>query len=267
MIEANDGDNLLTSLLLHHIDVLYGCRAGACGACRLYDQTNCESILSCQTHITSPMVLSTLLPSVFSTFSLMTKNVLDDANIELTLLGPSDESFGDHVAVSVSLEDDKTFVECMALNPAGTPLKVMLQENQFSAIEWQHVLALDLDDPLQVQLSSGARKGRLLHEMGVNDGSVVVITSPENAPFESYWRDALADYSAKYLGHFSLSSNPEPSMSLADEAFISFLRDAPANVGSGILQIIYHGQKISTKDWEQSLRPLRIRTNQLYFVR
>jgi hypothetical protein len=272
LFEATCGDNLLESLLSKGAYVRHGCRAGACGACRLYDQTNCESILSCQTSVASAMSLTTHAPSVFSGFSVLSKTILNNANVELTLLGPSDELFGDRVQVSFLSAGNDVFFECMALNQTGAPLKVMLQEDQFSATEWQHVLALDIDDPLRVQLSSGVRKGRLLYEMGVNDGGVVVITSPENAPFEPYWREALAELSTQTLGYFVLSSSRDLRSCLQDEAFTAFfkkvfLKQASAGAGSPVLQIIYHGQKLSEKDWAQALAPLRIRTNQLHFVR
>ncbi|MCW8357139.1 2Fe-2S iron-sulfur cluster-binding protein [Marinomonas pontica] len=44
--EAVLGDNLLSSLLSQGADVRYGCCAGVCGACCLYDTSNGESILS-----------------------------------------------------------------------------------------------------------------------------------------------------------------------------------------------------------------------------
>lgn len=272
VFDASCGENLLESLLSQGAYVRYGCRAGACGACRLYDQQNCESILSCQTSVSSAMSLTTQAPSASSIFTVLSKRTLSDSAVELTLLGPSDESFGDRVSVSFSLEDETVFTDCMALNQAGSPLVVLIQKEALSALAWQQVLLLTENASINVTLSSGVRKGRLLFEMDIADSPVVVISSSNNGVFESYWRDALVDCSVQYLGHFCLLSNdkpnqPKPSVSLADDAFIAFLSDVFANAGSGVLQIIYHGQKISAKDWELSLRPLRIRMNQLHFVR
>ncbi|TYL48032.1 2Fe-2S iron-sulfur cluster-binding protein [Marinomonas sp. IMCC 4694] len=266
------GENLLESLLNQGAFVRHGCRAGVCGACRLYDQQNCDSILSCQTSVMSDMSLTTQTPSASSVFTVLSKRTLSDSVVELTLLGPSDESFGDRVSVSFSVEDESVFTDCMALNQAGSPLVVLIQKAVLSALAWQQVLLLTENASINVTLSSGVRKGRLLFEMDVAESPVVVISSSSNGVFESYWRDALVDCSVQYLGCFSLLSNdkpnqPKPSVSLTDDAFIAFLSDALANAGSGVLQIIYHGQKISAKDWEQSLRPLRIRMNQLHFVR
>ncbi len=269
--EAVLGDNLLSSLLSQGADVRYGCRAGACGACRLYDASNCESILSCQTTVASAMSLTRQTPAESSSFSVLSHVSLNEASIELTLLGPSDESFGDRVFVSFPFEklsdEQAHFYECMALNLAGAPLKVVLQKKYLSDEDWLRALALASDDKLDVQLSTGMRKGRLLFEMDIADVSVVVITSPDNAIFESYWREALLDYTPTFLGHFTLFANNDLTLSLADDALIAFLQEALANSGNTPLQLIYHGQNVSAKDWSLLLRPLRIHMNQLHFVR
>ncbi|WP_110572905.1 2Fe-2S iron-sulfur cluster-binding protein [Marinomonas alcarazii] len=269
------GENLLSSLLYQGADVRYGCRAGACGACRLYDASNCESILSCQTTITSAMSLTRYTPAESSSFSIISHNSLDDASIELTLLGPSDDSFGDRVFVSLSSNEPSEkssdrqahFHECMALNSAGGPLKVVLQKEHVSTEDWLRALALSADDKLEVQLSTGIRKGRLLFEMDLADAPVVVISSPDNTIFESYWRDAVRDFTPRFLGHFILFDNDDLTLSLADDALITFLQGALVDSEGAPLHIIYHGQNVSAKDWAMLLRPLRIHPNQLHFVR
>lgn len=269
--EAVLGDNLLSSLLSQGADVRYGCRAGACGACRLYDASNCESILSCQTTVASAMSLTRQTPAESSVFSVLRNIPLDEVSIELTLLGPSDESFGDRVLVSFPFEkssdEQAHFYECMALNPAGAPLKAVLHKKYLSDEDWLRALALSSNDKLDVQLSTGVRKGRLLFEMDITDSPVVVISSPENGIFESYWREALLDYTPMFLGHFALYANNDLTLSLADDALMGFLQEALANSGSTSLQLIYHGQNVSAKDWSLLLRPLRIHPNQLHFVR
>ena len=275
--EAILGDNLLSSLLFQGADVRYGCRAGACGACRLYDVSHCESILSCQTTVASAMSLTRQIPAESSIFSVLSAVSLDDGALELTLLGPSDESFGDRVFMFLDFKEkalfqDRSksstkFYECMALNTAEAPLKVVLQKTSLLADDWLRALALSSDDKVEIQLSKGIRKGRLLFEMDIADAPVVVIASPENAIFESYWREALLDYTPIFLGHFTLPANRDLTLSLADDALIAFLQEALANSGSASVQLIYHGQNVSAKDWNVLLRPLRIHPNQLYFVR
>lgn len=275
VFDVNGGDNLLSSLLSQGADVRYGCRAGACGACRLYDLNNCESLLSCQTSISSNMALSTQTPAASAVFSVLALNSLDESNVEITLLGPSDDSFGDRVFLSVFLEDvvlgdpleqKSHFVECMALNQAGAPLKVILQQGEFSEAEWQKITALSINDSLRVQTLSGVRKGRLLYEMDLSDSAIVVISSSDNGVFEPYWRDALQDFSNHKVECFSLSSLESISNPLQVDTFVTFLKGAAAESGAA-LHIIYHGQNVSEKDWEQALRPLRVRTTQLHFVR
>ena len=277
--DAALGDNLLSSLLFQRADVRYGCRAGACGACRLYDASNCESILSCQTTVTSSMSLTRQTPAESFYFSILSHVSLDESSIELTLLGPSDESFGDRVFVSLPFKEhfkessgksyngQANFYECMALNPAGAPLAVVLKKSQMHEQDWLQVLALSPDDKVDVQLSTGVRKGRLLFEMDIAEAPVVVISSPDNAMLEGYWREALLDYTPTFLGHFTLFANNDLTISLADDALIAFLQEALANSCSTPLQLIYHGQNVSAKDWSLLLRPLRIHPNQLHFVR
>ncbi|NLQ19112.1 2Fe-2S iron-sulfur cluster binding domain-containing protein [Marinomonas sp. M1K-6] len=279
LFEASVGDNLLALLLSQGADVRYGCRAGACGACRLYDASNGESILSCQTTVSSTMSLTRQTFAESSTFSLLSRVSLDDVSIELTLLGPSDEFFGDRVFVSLPSKElpkelpketsaeQAHFYECMALNSAGTPLKVVLLKEYLSAEDWQRALVLSSNDTLAVQLSTGIRKGRLLFEMDIVDAPVVVISSPDNAVFESYWREALLDYTSRFLGHFALSSNHELTRSLTDDALVAFLQAALAGSERVALQLIYHGQSVSAKDWAILLRALRINPTQLHFVR
>ncbi|MEO9275550.1 2Fe-2S iron-sulfur cluster binding domain-containing protein [Marinomonas sp. 5E14-1] len=265
---AETGDNLLSSLLSQGADVRYGCRAGACGACRLYDLNNCESLLSCQTSIFSDMALSTQTPAASAVFSVLALNSLDDSNIEITLLGPSDDSFGDRVFVSASQEYDskaQNFVECMVLNQAGAPLKVILQKGAFSKDEWQKITALVINDSLGVQTLSGVRKGRLLYEMDLSAFPVLIVSSSDNGVFESYWREVLGEISTQKKAFFKLTSG-SLGHPLEDEVFITFLNEIVAESGTS-LHIIYHGQNLPEKDWEQALRPFRIRTSQLYFVR
>jgi ferredoxin len=272
--EAVLGDNLLSSLLSQGAYVRYGCRAGVCGACRLYDTSHCESILSCQTSVSSTMSLTRKIPAESSTFSVLSNLSLNNDSIELTLLGPSDDSFGDRVSVAFLSEEiaenpsneQAYFYECMALNPAGAALKVVLQKTQLEERDWQRALMLSSDDKVDIQLSTGIRKGRLLFEMDIADAPVVVISSPENAVFESYWHEALLDYTPTFLGHFALHANSDLTLSLADDAFIAFLQGVLAKGGTSI-QLIYHGQNVSAKDWAMLLRPLRIHPNQLHFVR
>lgn len=284
VFDVNREDNLLSSLLSQGADVRYGCRAGACGACRLYDLNNCESILSCQTSVSSNLALSTQTPAASSVFAILALNQLDASNVEVSLLGPSDDSFGDRVFISVLVEgvfaDDLSeqqshFVECMALNQAGAPLKVILQKGAFSKAEWQRITALSVNDSLRVQTLSGVRKGRLLYEMDLSSSVIVMVSSSDNGVFEPYWRDALQDISSQKIECFNfssefsfhgLSSYERKSHPLQDDAFVSFLNDAVAESGTA-LHIIYHGQNLSEMDWEQALRPLRIRTTQLHFVR
>ncbi|RNF49744.1 (2Fe-2S)-binding protein [Marinomonas hwangdonensis] len=277
--EAVLGENLLTSLLNQGAAVRYGCRAGACGACRLYDASHGESILSCQTTVASSMSLTRQVLAEFSFFSVLSNVPLNDHSIELVLLGPSDESFGDRVSVAflskalseelpkASLGERAHFYECMALNPVGAPLKIVLQKDHVSAEDWLRALALSSDDKLAVQLSTGIRKGRLLFEMDIADAPVVVISSPDNAIFESYWREALLDYTPSFLGHLVLPAKSDLTLSLADDALLAFLQAALVDAGGASLQLIYHGQNVSAKDWSRVLRPLRIHPNQLHFVR
>ncbi|GGN22008.1 MULTISPECIES: 2Fe-2S iron-sulfur cluster-binding protein [Marinomonas] len=279
LFEAVLGDNLLSSLLSQGADVRYGCRAGACGACRLYDVSNCESILSCQTTVVSAMSLTRQTPAESSSFTVLSNITIDEASIELTLLGASDDSFGDRVFVSLLSEglssevseyssaERAHFYECMMLNSAGAPLKLVLQKEHVSAEDWLRALALSSDDKLAVQLSTGIRKGRLLFEMDISDAPVVVISSPDNAIFESYWREALLDYTPSFLGHFVLPAKSDLKLSLADAALLAFLQAALVDAGDASLQLIYHGQNVSAKDWGRLLRPLRIHPNQLHFVR
>ena len=269
------GDNLLSSLLSQGADVRYGCCAGVCGACCLYDTSNGESILSCQTAISSSMSLTRQIPAETSTFSVLNTLSLNGDSIELTLLGPSDESFGDRVVVSFSFcessrnlfRQSSNVYECMVLNSAGAPLKIVLQKERLFDEDWLQALMLSAGDPLAVQLSKGIRKGRLLFEMDIADAPVVVIASPDNALLESYWRESLLDYTTKFLGHFTLLANETLAESLADDALTAFLQTALANSGGASLQLIYHGQNVSAKDWNRVLRPLRIHPNQLHFVR
>ena len=264
-IEANDGDNLLESLLSNGADVHYGCRAGACGACRLYDQGNCESILSCQTSVIPTMSLTTQAPFTFVAFTLLTKNTLNDSNIELTLLGPSDDSFGDRVTLCFSMEGKEVFCECMALNPAGVPLTVMVQSLSLSSLAWQQVQSLVENDKVQVSSVQGARKGRLLYEMGLSGIPTLVVSSADNGVFEPYWREVLEEIFNQKVECFKLASG-NSCHPLQDSEFATFLSDVADELGTS-LNIIYHGQNLPKRDWEQALRPFKIRTTQLHFVR
>ena len=264
VIEAKEGDNLLSSLLDNKVDVRFGCRAGACGACRLYECESGNALLSCQTSVSDNVSLTAKAPVTYLNYSLLSKKNLDDSNVALTLLGPSDDSFGDRVTLCFPLPDNNECVlECMAVNGAGEPLTVVVQKAQLPFEAWSSVLALELNNSVQVSSESGVRKGRLLYELGLDNTSVVLVSSTNNAVFEPYWKAALAELSSVLLAYYLLPKSNE----LHTPDMISCLEGATKQVSSSSLQIIYHGQKLSEKHWEQLLRPLRIRTNQLHFIR
>ncbi|MEL0638459.1 2Fe-2S iron-sulfur cluster binding domain-containing protein [Marinomonas sp. TI.3.20] len=267
VIEVDEGDNLLTSLLSHGADVRYGCRAGVCGACRLYDSDHGHSILSCQTSVVADLSLSVQLPFVFSTFSLLHTETLSDEAVALTLLGPGDDSFGDRVNVGVSVAGGEAFIECMAVNVAAEPLTVVLQKALLSADAWSFVLALRTEDSLQVSSALGVRKGRLLYELGLDDTALVVVSTFENQVFEPYWQAALLDFSAHFLGQYHFVRHQTAEISLQDPSLGAFFERTQAEVEGAPLHVIYHGQNISEQSWSRVLRPLRIRVNQLHFVR
>ncbi|MCB5160524.1 2Fe-2S iron-sulfur cluster-binding protein [Marinomonas algarum] len=267
VIEAQAGDNLLSSLLEHNVDVRYGCRAGACGACRLYQCDSGDSLLSCQTSVTSDLLLTTKTLSKSVTFSLLSKKILDDFTVELTLLGPSDDSFGDRVSLCFAMGNEEFQYECMAINPVGESLTLLMQKSSLPAVVWQCIVNLSSNDPVQVICERGRRKGRLLYELGLDDCFAVVISSVENAGYTPYWEEALASFSTQLLGIYALPERANSASLLEDAHCTSFIADALSKVGSAPLHIIYHGQKLSEKDWGQVLRPLRIRSNQLHFVR
>lgn len=255
VFDADDGDNLLSSLLSEGADIRHGCRAGAC---RLYDLNNCTFILSCQTSISSSMALSTQISGASVAFFILTLNHLDESNVEVSLLGPSNDSFGDRVFVSVFLNDviESVFVECIALNQAGAPLKVILQQDKYSKKDWQKVIKLSVNDLLHVQTLSGVRKGRLLYEMDLSDCVIVLVSSSNNGVFEPYWRDVLQGFSEHNIECLKLLSRTV-SNPLQDNAFVSSFKKI-VDKSERALQVIYHGQKLSEKDWEQVLNPLRI---------
>lgn len=268
VIEVDEGDNLLTSLLSHGADIRYGCRAGVCGACRLYDSDHGHSILSCQTSVVADLSLSVQLPFVFSTFSLLHTEILSDEAVALTLLGPSDDSFGDRVNVGVPVvAGGEAFIECMAVNVAAEPLTVVLQKALLSEDAWLFVLALRVGDSLQVSSAFGVRKGRLLHELGLDDTALVVVSTFENQVFEPYWQAALLDFSAHCLGQYHFARYQTTEISLQDPSLGAFFERAQAEGEGAPLHVIYHGQNISEQSWSRVLRPLRIRVNQLHFVR
>ncbi len=261
--DVEAGDNLLTALLANQFDVHYGCRAGACGACRLYDQKNGESILACQTQLVSPLMLTTQPVSTSLAFSLISTKRLDEANIELTLMGPSDESFGDRLRLS--FDQEGLAEEFMALNSAGQALTLVLAKSQISAENWHKAMNLAPADRVFLQLQQGIRKGRLLYELGVDQGPWLVVLAAENIAYETHWREVLANENCDLLACCTLSAEPE---NLAEQVV---LREAFSQVlsktNSTDLNILYHGQKRSLQQWEAYLRPLRIRTHQLHFVR
>lgn len=282
-VDTDEGDNVLSVLLSHDIDVRYGCRAGACGACRLYDCDRGETILACQTSVVSALSLTTQIPSIFLPFSLVSQSLLsnktslDDvssnsSSIALSLLGPSDDSFGDRVIVRFAdADEESSSYECMAVNEPGELLTIVAQQAMLSDDAWQKVIALPTHGSIQVSSVQGVRKGRLLYELDLEGSCVVVVSSAANGVFERYWQQALLTMSAQFLGHFTLSNesakNNNESVSLSSSELHYFLQIAQSNSGGAVLHVIYHGQNLPVQAWEQMLRPLRIRTNQLHFIR
>ncbi|WP_394181557.1 2Fe-2S iron-sulfur cluster-binding protein [Marinomonas posidonica] len=257
------GENLLTALLTNQFDVHYGCRAGACGACRLYDQNNGESILACQTQLVSSLSLTTQPVSTRIPFSLISKKQLDEVSIELTLMGPSDESFGDRLRLS--FDQEGLAEEFMALNAAGQALTLVLAKSQISARDWHKAMSLAPADRVFLQLQQGVRKGRLLYELGVDQGPWLVVLAAENIAYEIHWREVLANENCDLLACCTLSDESE---NLAEQAVLNeVFSQVLSKTNSTDLNILYHGQKRSLQQWEDYLRPLRIRTHQLHFVR
>ncbi|TDO99951.1 2Fe-2S iron-sulfur cluster-binding protein [Marinomonas balearica] len=66
LIQAPEGENLLSLLLENGVDIAYGCRAGACCSCSVYDLDLKADILACQTQIDRSFNLTFELPKVES---------------------------------------------------------------------------------------------------------------------------------------------------------------------------------------------------------
>lgn len=268
-IFGKNGDNLLNTLLTNNIDVNYGCRAGVCGACRLYDRDKQEEILCCQVSISSPMSISSHIPSPSLGFRVENVQMINESTVELTLIGPSDDSFGDRVSLSLPYGDKSIPYDSMAINPAGASLRLLLQKGLIKHANseqiWQQLVALRACDRLQVSSKVGVRKGRLLYEMDLDHGSVLVVSTFENSVFEAYWQLALESLSANLLGFYSLP--PLETHDVIEAELVAFIRAKLTETSPSNLHIIYHGQKLSQDTWQTILRPLRLNTGQLYFVR
>ncbi|MCV2403007.1 2Fe-2S iron-sulfur cluster binding domain-containing protein [Marinomonas sp. C2222] len=268
-ISGKSGDNLLDTLLTNNVDVNYGCRAGVCGACRLYDKNKQEEILCCQVNVSSPMSISSHVPSPSIGFMVEQVQVINEFTIELTLLGPSDDSFGDRVSLLLPCDDESVSYDSMAINSAGEPLKLLLQKASIKHVKaegiWRKLVTLTVNDTLQISSKVGVRKGRLLYEMGLDHGSVLVVSTFENSVFEPYWESALKSLSSNLIGFYSLPSSI--SHYAADRGLTEFIRAKLTETSQPDLQIIYHGQRFPQDTWQTILRPLRLRMSQLHFVR
>ena len=262
----NDGDNLLTALLAQSVNLAHGCRAGVCGACRLYDLGNDAPLLSCQTTLKHSLTLSHRFPMDGDNFAVLEKSQLDDQNLVLTLLGPSDDSFGDRLTVLLPDGYGEAEQECMAINSPGEKIQILLQKNHLSHEQWKYFSSLEPNSSLSICVDRSQRKGRLLVDLSLSDMPVLLMASHEHHAFEPYWRDVLQQLPAELAGFVVLSSK-QLGCSQNLSKLTEVLQQACQKFGAGKLQIVYHGSGIPATDWEPLLREYRIRLSQLHFVR
>ncbi|MEO9653411.1 2Fe-2S iron-sulfur cluster binding domain-containing protein [Marinomonas sp.] len=262
----NDGDNLLSALLAQSVSLAHGCRAGVCGACRLYSLGDNAPLLSCQTTLKNSLSLSRRFPVRGDNFDVLEKSQLDDHNLVLTLLGPSDDSFGDRLTVLLPEGNAEAEQECMAINRPGEKIQILLQKNLLSFEKWTYFTRLKPKNLLSISVDRSQRKGRMLVDLSISDMPVLLIASYENHAFERYWRDVLQQLPAELADFVALSSKQLGcSQNLAK--LTEVLQQACQKFGAAKLQIVYHGSGIPATDWEPLLREHRIRLSQLHFVR
>ncbi|SBS34702.1 2Fe-2S iron-sulfur cluster binding domain protein [Marinomonas spartinae] len=261
--QAEVGDNLLTSCLSHHVDMNFSCRAGVCGACALYDETSNRTILSCQSSVSEPLILSRHLPSQEDLFRVLERRFLDETAVELVLLGPSDDAFGDFVELQLS-DANKTTIECMALNSAGEPLVLLLSKRDVNASQWSLITNSEINS-FVVRTRLGERKGRLLTEFDLVERSVWLICDSATEHFSPYWETALGSVGANFLGRSVFTANN--SLSENSPLFQEELAIAFNAINTSNIEIIIQAAGLTQEEWNQLLSAFYIRPNQIHIVR
>lgn len=250
------GENLLSSLLEQGADVRFSCRAGACGSCALFDTQLKKRILSCQTPVHEPLELSSSLPAQQRPFQVIFKELSDDAeSVALTLLGASDDAFGDYLLFELPGTGMKP-IECMALNPQGEPLCIVIHKKQLSDALWQAMLSNDID-AVTLHVFSGERKGRLLVDLNVSGRNVLYFCDARHQSLIPYWQAVLAD---DFQGALSIES-------LTDSSLSEFMGSVTERFTSNSLSLVIQGKIASMADWQRFLRAYRIRPNQIHIIR
>ena len=258
------GENLLSGLLAQSANIAHGCRAGVCGACRLYHQDDQTALLSCQTSVQQDLSLTRSPPRHGEPFVVCAQQLLDLDHLQIQLLGPCDDSFGDRLCML--LPDGMGTLELMAVNIAGQPLQLLIQRHRVTAQVWHYLSSLEINDAVLLSVDRSQRKGRLLVDLCLPDAPVVVISGPQNYAYETFWREAMAQ-TPGHLVDFMALTVASLSDTTQRQALTQLLQQACQKFGAGKLQIVYHGTGVSSADWCSLLSELRIRATQLHFVR
>ncbi|MCZ2723438.1 2Fe-2S iron-sulfur cluster binding domain-containing protein [Marinomonas sp. 15G1-11] len=124
------GDNLLSTLLEQGVKVPYGCRAGVCRACEVFNETTQETLLCCQTQIIQPLTLRSYVPMATVSMKINRIERFSDYAFQVEISGPIDHVFGlpvdlhcsEQKKIRVYVESDALEPLIFAINPLLSPM-------------------------------------------------------------------------------------------------------------------------------------------------
>ncbi|GAB3476559.1 2Fe-2S iron-sulfur cluster binding domain-containing protein [Marinomonas epiphytica] len=252
-------DILLDALLSQSEPISHGCRAGACGACRLFDIDTQQWLYACQTKVERSYCLTYKSPAPAQKFALQSQSQLDSSHCLLTLFGPSDDGFGDKLIIKLEDHD----IEVMAVNPPGETLQVVVSlEGVPPPLQSAYAAGLASQE-LYISSTFGKRKGRLLHEWGLDDKAVVLLLASDNRIFDGYWHEALQSQNCSTVFVHTLVSDADFS---AQADLSEKLSEFIARNTITDLCVLYHGRDHTYQALTSWLRSQRIRASQLHFI-
>jgi hypothetical protein len=253
------GDNLLSTLLEQGVEISFGCRAGVCRSCEVFNEVTQETLLCCQTQICQSLTLSSYIPSPVVPMTVNRIERLSNYVIQLHVFGAIDHVFG--LPIDLHLPGQKkirTYAESDASEPlviAINPLSIPIDQSCLASIKEGETIKVNVANSANVRAISRFQK------LTIDRFPLALILVNQSQVSLNTWQHYFTKESIKDVSHLIINGGAEDELfavkkrlSLASEK-LGFSRD----------QWVIQGSQLNQNIWDQIINDFQLNPNKVTF--
>ncbi|WP_191600273.1 2Fe-2S iron-sulfur cluster-binding protein [Marinomonas algicola] len=253
------GDNLLSTLLNQGIDVSYGCRAGVCRACEVFNEMTQETVLCCQTQIRQPLTLSSYVPSPIVEIKINHIEHLSDYAVQMELFGPIDHVFGLPIDLHCSGQKKiRAYVESDALEP------LIVAINPLTEPRIQHFLdSIKVGDTVEMNVAKSAnvRAVSRFQKLSFDRFPIGLVLVNQSQASLNTWQAFFTKESIKEVSTLIVNNEVEEELLVIKQ----WLTAGSTKLGFSRGQWIIQGSQLSQETWAQIIQDVQLNPTKITF--